>query len=118
MAIKIYSCLAPNRVLAMANESFPSYKPRDKEMKQTLRNQTKRASITLAAVGAFAAFGTALAAPPPPTGPTFASASITIEPRGEAAGGLTCSWRETGLGPYAQITYACDAGAVGVLEAC
>jgi hypothetical protein len=89
-------------------------------MKHTLKNQAKRAGIALAGVAAFMAFGagTALAAPPPPTGPTFASASITIEPRGEEAGGLTCSWRETGLGSYAQITYDCSAQAVGVVEGC
>jgi len=87
-------------------------------MKQTVKNQAKRAGIALAA--AFAAFGTgtAQAAPPPPGGPTFASASISIEPRGEAAGGLTCSWRETGVGPSAVVYYTCTAGVVGALKAC
>jgi len=88
-------------------------------MEHTLSNQAKRAGIALAVVAAFAApgSGTALAAPPA-SAPTFTNATITIEPRGEAAGGLNCSWRETGLGAYAQIVYACDAGAVGVVSGC
>jgi len=88
-------------------------------MKHTLNNQAKRAGVALAVVAAFAALGSVTVQAAPPAGvPTFTSASISIEPRGEAAGGLNCSWRETGLGAYAQVTYACDAGAVGVLSAC
>jgi hypothetical protein len=82
-------------------------------MKQILSNQARRAGIALAVVAAFAAFGigTAQAA-------TFVSASITVEPRGEAAGGLTCSWRETGLGASQVVYYTCTAGVVGALKAC
>lgn len=88
-------------------------------MKHTLKNQAQRTGITLAAVGVFAVLGTgaALAAPPEAV-PTFKTASITIEPRGEAAGGLTCRWQETGLGSAQVVYYTCSAGAVGVLKAC
>jgi hypothetical protein len=91
-------------------------------MKQTLKNQAKRSGIALAAVGAFAAFGTVLAAPPA-GGPTFTKASITVAPRtSEAnettAGDLNCSFTETGVGPYAQVSYECKAAVVGVVEAC
>ena len=82
-------------------------------------NQATPASITLAAAVAFAVFGTGAALAAPPTGvPTFVKADISIEPRGEVQGALNCSFRETGLGSYAQITYTCNAGAVGVREAC
>jgi len=91
-------------------------------MKQTLKNQAKLSGIALAAVGAFAAFGAVLAAPPA-GGPTFTKASITVAPRtSEAnevtAGDLDCSFTETGLGPYAVVGYECKAAAVGVVEAC
>jgi len=111
-------------MLAMANESSPSYTTEVKDMKHTLNNQAKRSALALAAVGAFAAFGiaAALAAPPPAT-PTFTKASITIAPRtSEAnevtAGDLNCSFTEAGLGPYALVAYECKAAAVGVVEAC
>jgi hypothetical protein len=95
---------------------------KEKDMKQTLNNQAKRSALALAAVGAFAAFGTVLAAPPA-AGPTFAKAMITIAPRtSEAAettaGDLNCSFTETGVGPYALVSYECKAAAVGVVEAC
>jgi hypothetical protein len=87
-------------------------------MKHTLRNQAQRTGIALAAVAAFSALGTetALAA-------TFASANISIATRASeanevAVGDLVCSFRETGLGPYALVTYECKAAAVGVVEAC
>lgn len=60
----------------------------------------------------------AVLADPPADIPTFANADINIEPRGEEAGGLTCGWRETGLGPYQVVYYTCEGGAVGALEAC
>lgn len=88
-------------------------------MKHTLRDQARRSGIVVAAVAAFTALGIGTAAAAAPTNePSFASADISIEPRGEEAGGLTCSWRETGLGPYQVVYYSCEAGAVGVLEAC
>jgi hypothetical protein len=90
-------------------------------MKCTHTSQTKRSALALAAVGAFAAFGTLAA--PPASGPAFTKASITIAPRtSEAkettAGDLDCSFTETGLGAYAQVSYECKAAAVGVVEAC
>lgn len=86
----------------------------DTNMKRVFGKQAKRAGIALAVVGAFAALGigTALAAP------TFASATLSIEQRGEAAGGLTCTWRETGLGSSQVVYYTCGAAAVGALKAC
>lgn len=83
-------------------------------MKHTLKNQAQRAGIALAVVAAFAALvtGTAQAAP------SFGSVTLSIEPRGEATGGLTCTWRETGLGSSQVVYYECGAGAVGALNAC
>jgi hypothetical protein len=82
-------------------------------MKITLKHQAKRSAIALAAAAVFAAFGigTAQAA-------SFASASISVETQGEGAGGLNCSFRETGLGPYASVTYFCGATDVGVVSQC
>lgn len=74
--------------------------------------------MALTAAVAFAIFGSAAMAAPPADGPAFASADISIERRGEDQGALNCSWRETGLGSYAEITYTCKAAAVGVLEGC
>ena len=89
----------------------------------TLKNQSRRAGIALAAV-ASATFvtGTALAAPP--TGePGFARADISIATRDSeaqeiAAGDLACSFRETGLGPFALVSYECKAAAAAVVEGC
>lgn len=88
-------------------------------MKHTRKQQVRRTSIALAAIVGFATLGigTVLADPQPGT-PTFDSADITIEPRGEEVGGLTCSWHESGLGAYQVVYYTCEAGAVGVLEGC
>jgi hypothetical protein len=82
-------------------------------MKHTLEKKARRTAIALAVVGALAALGFGTA-----QGQTFASASITVEPRGEAAGGLSCSWRETGLGYSQVVYYTCTAAAVGALKAC
>jgi hypothetical protein len=86
-------------------------------MKQTLKTQATRSGIALAAVAAFAAFGTVLAAPPAAT-PTFTSATITLENAGEAAGSLNCSFRETGLTPGGFVRYDCASQYVGVVEQC
>ena len=94
-------------------------------MKHAFGKQARRAGVALAAVGAFAALGveTTLAAPPT-AGPTFASVKFSIAQgtggaeTAAAAGGLTCSWRETGLQPFQLITYACDADVVGAVEGC
>ena len=85
----------------------------DKQFKSS-----KLAGIALAAA-AFAMFGTGTAlADPVPKPLTFAKASIDIEPRGEAAGSLNCSWRETGLTPLALVAYECKAAAGAVVEGC
>jgi len=88
-------------------------------MKHAHGNKTGHSVITLAAMVTFASLvvDTALADPQPDV-PTFAKADISIAPRGEEAGGLTCSWQETGLGPFQVIYYTCQAGAVGAMEAC
>jgi hypothetical protein len=79
-------------------------------MKQTLKNQAKRAGIALAAMAAFTAFGAGTAQ----AAPTFTRADITLD----NAGNLTCGFRETGLGAYSQITYDCGAQALGVVSGC
>jgi hypothetical protein len=79
-------------------------------MKQTLRNQAKRAGIALAAMAAFTALGTGTAQ----AAPTFTRADITLD----VAGNLTCGFRETGLGAYSLITYDCGAQALGVVSGC
>jgi len=92
-------------------------------MKHTLKNQSMWAGIALAVV-ASATFvtGTALAAPP--TGePGFARADISIATRDSeaqevAAGDLVCSFRETGLNPFALVSYECRADAAALLEGC
>lgn len=87
-------------------------------MKSTLKNQSKRTATALAAV-AVATFGTGTALAAPPTGePAFAKASISIEPRGEDQGSLNCSFRETGLGTFALVSYECKAAAGAVVEGC
>jgi hypothetical protein len=78
-------------------------------MKHTLINQAKRAGIALAAVAAFSALGTGTA-----QAAAFASASISLD----TAGALTCKFRETGLGAFAQISYTCGAQALGVVSGC
>ena len=82
-------------------------------MKHTPGNQARRAGFALAAVGAFAALSVGAA-----QAQEFVSADISIEPRGEAAGGLTCSWRETGLGDSEVVYYDCSAAVVSALYAC
>ena len=89
-------------------------------MEHTFGKQARPACIALAA-GAFMALGgitIAIAQTAPATTPTFVSAKISIELSGDAAGGLTCAWRETGLPPSMTIYYSCGAGAVVVLRAC
>jgi hypothetical protein len=94
-------------------------------MKRTFGKQAQRAGLALAAVGAFAVLGINItSAAPPPSAPTFASAKFSIEAGNGAAetaataGGLTCTFRETGLQSFQLITYACDADVVGALEGC
>jgi hypothetical protein len=82
-------------------------------MKQSLKNQAKRAGIALAAVGAFAALGAESA-----QAQEFTAASITLENAGESAGSLNCSFRETGLIPGGQVRYDCASQYVGVMEQC
>lgn len=77
------------------------------------------AGVALAIAGMASALAMTSARAAPPSGvPTFASAAIAVEARGESAGGLTCRWRETGVGSSQVVYYACGAGAVGVLKAC
>ena len=82
-------------------------------MKQTLKNQAKRSGLALAMVGAFAAFGTVLAAPPA-SGPAFVQSSITLD----RFGNLECTSRETGLTPGGFVRYDCASQYVGVVEQC
>jgi hypothetical protein len=87
-------------------------------MKHTFEKQARRAGIALAAVAAFAALGPGTA-----QAQTFTSVDFSIAPRSNEAqeieaGDLVCTWRETGLAPYAVIEYSCSAEAVAVVEAC
>lgn len=87
-------------------------------MKHTVRNQAKRASFALAAGSVLAVLGIGTA-----QAQTFTRVDFSIAPRSNeaqelAAGDLVCSWRETGLAPYAVIEYSCSAQAVAVVEAC
>jgi hypothetical protein len=95
----------------------------EKKMHPKLNNQSTRVGIAVSAV-TFAIFwyGTTQAAPPPDE-PTFAKASISIAPRDKeaqeiAAGDLICGFRETGLDPFALISYECKAAAAAVVEGC
>ena len=78
-------------------------------MKQTLKNQAKRAGIGLAAVAAFAAFGTGTA-----QAASFATAGITVN----SVGFLDASFKETGLTPGASVDYASGATDVGWMTQC
>jgi hypothetical protein len=82
-------------------------------MKDILTKRTTRAGIAAAASVGFAVIGIGAA-----QAAQFQSAGINIEARGEAQGGITCTWRETGLTPSTVVYYACTGGAVAVLYAC
>jgi len=92
-------------------------------MKITFNNQSRKAGIALAAVTFVTFVTTSALAAPTPKPLTFAKADISIATRTSeaqevAAGDLVCSWRETGLTPYALVSYECKAGAVAIVEAC
>lgn len=74
---------------------------------------SRKLRLALAAAGAISALGIGTV-----QAQDFASADISIEPRGEEAGGLNCSWRETRVGASMVVYYECNAGAVGALYAC
>ena len=95
----------------------------EQDMKHILKNQSRRAGIVLAAA-AIATLGTGPALADPPTGEiTFSKADINIATRDSeaqeiAAGDLACSFRETGLIPFALVSYECRADAAAVVEGC
>jgi hypothetical protein len=95
----------------------------EKDMKHIFKNQFSLAGITLALV-ASATFVTGSALAAPPTGEiAFSKADINIATRDSeaqeiAAGDLICSFRETGLNPFALVTYECRADAAAVVEGC
>lgn len=83
-------------------------------MKQTMIHQAKQAGCALAAVVAISALGIGTA-----QAQEFSNVTIKLENGGEAAGGLKCSFRETGLyPPYSVVRYDCGSQYVGVLEQC
>ncbi|MGA7801226.1 MAG: hypothetical protein WCC36_10490 [Gammaproteobacteria bacterium] len=87
-------------------------------MSHTLKHHTKRAGLALAVATAISAIGITTA-----QAQTFDSYDFQIAPRTNeskevSAGDLLCSWRESGLAPYAIVSYNCAAQAVGVLQAC
>ena len=82
-------------------------------MKHVLRKQAKRAGLALAVATALSVLGTAAA-----QAQEFAAASITLENAGESAGGLNCSFRETGLTYPGFVRYDCSSEYVGVVQQC
>ncbi|MGA7801227.1 MAG: hypothetical protein WCC36_10495 [Gammaproteobacteria bacterium] len=82
-------------------------------MKHTLIYQARREALVLAAGMAVAALGIGAA-----QAQGFASATIKLQNGGETAGGLSCSFRETGLSPYSVVRYDCQSQYVGVLQQC
>ena len=78
-------------------------------MKHTFGKHAKLAGITLAAVAAFAAFGTGTV-----QAATFASADLSLN----SFGFLNCSFKETGLAAGAEVNYMCGAEAVGWVTEC
>ena len=77
-------------------------------MKHTFGKQARQSSIALAAVAAFAAFGTAQAAP------TFTTADLSIN----SVGFLQAAFKETGLTPGALVNYTSGATDVGWVTQC
>ena len=90
----------------------------EKDMKHTLKNQSKRAGIVLTAAVAFAIFGTGTAQAQTFTSVDFSIEKRTSEAKEVAAGDLNCSFRESDLGPYALVSYNCHADAVAFVEGC
>jgi hypothetical protein len=82
-------------------------------MKHAFDRQARRTGIAVAVACALGTLVTATA-----QAATFASADISVETRGEAAGALNCTFRETGLGSYAFVDYFCGATDVGVVQQC
>ena len=92
-------------------------------MNPIIRHQSMRTGILFTAFTFSMCWSAATQAAPPPDEPTFAKASISIAPRDKetqeiAAGDLICSFRETGLGAFALISYECRAAAAAVVEGC
>jgi hypothetical protein len=77
-------------------------------MKHTFGKQAKLSGIALAAVAAFAAFGTAQAAP------VFTTADLSIN----SVGFLEAAFKETGLAPGASVNYTSSATDVGWVSQC
>ena len=79
-------------------------------MKYTFGKQARRAGLALAIVVGFAALGigTAQAAP------TFTTADISVN----SVGFLECSFKESGLGAGATVSYTCGATDVGWISQC
>jgi len=86
-------------------------------MKHTLKSQPMRAGSILAAV-ASAMFITGTAQAQTFTSVDFSIEKRTSEAKEVAAGDLNCSFRETDLGPYALVSYECNAAAAVVVEGC
>ena len=87
-------------------------------MKHTFINQARRTGVALSSAVAFAMFGIGTVQAATFTSVDFDIAARTSEAKEVAAGDLICSFRESGLGPYALVTYECNAAAVAVVEGC
>ncbi len=86
-------------------------------MKHTLKYH-KRAGVMLGAATALAVLGIGTAQAQTFNSVDFQIATRTSEAQEVGAGDLVCSWRESGLGPYAAISYNCSAEAVAAVFAC
>lgn len=82
-------------------------------MKHILTQQAMRQVLACTAVAALTVLASGAV-----HAQAFANASITLEKSGEAAGGLNCSFRETGLIPFTEVRYDCASQYVGVLRQC
>jgi hypothetical protein len=84
-------------------------KPKEIEMSHAFQSQARRTGIALAALATLMVAGTGSA-----QAQTFTRAEIGLD----RLGALTCTFRETGLPAFAQVSYSCGALAVGAVTQC
>ena len=87
-------------------------------MRHTLKYHAERAGVALAVATVLSVVGIGTAQAQTFTSVDFDIATKTSEAKEVGAGDLVCSWRESGLTPYAAISYDCTAEAVAATFAC
>ncbi len=87
-------------------------------MNHTLKYHAHRAGVALAVATALSVLGIGTAQAQTFNSVDFQIATKTNEAKEVGAGDLVCSWRESGLGPYAIVSYDCTAEAVAATFAC